>query len=144
MIKIRSVGFVCMANYCRSPVAKILFKNKYGDSFTVNSAGLKPMISAGMDPRSIDYLKKNNISLTIHNPKKVDRNFFNSCDVVFAMDINILMLLNKTFKKYRDKIKLFSYQHKNLNIIDPYKLPEKEYKNVMGDINFVIEKLKID
>lgn len=142
MIKeLRSVSFVCMANYCRSPVAKMLLKNKYGDSLKIDSAGLRPIVSAGMDPRSIDFLNEKHISYEIHNPKKVDLNLLSSSSVVFAMDIMILMELNKEFKKFRNKIKLFSYQHKSLHIADPYNFPKDKYRDVMEDINFVIENL---
>jgi len=140
----RSIGFVCLANYCRSPVAKILFKKKFGHSFKADSAGINPMVSAGMDQRSIDFLKENNAALEIHNPKKVDRNFFNSSSIVFAMDTFVLMELNKNFKNYRDKIKLFTYQHKNLNLMDPFKLSDEKYKEVMNNIEFVIDSLILD
>ena len=97
----KSIGFVCMANYCRSPVAKVLFKNRFKSILNVDSAGLSPMVSAGMDPRSISYLKENNKIYEIHNPKKIDKNFLNSSNIVFAMDILVLMHLNKTYKNYR-------------------------------------------
>ena len=84
-----------MANYCRSPVAKMLFKNKFGDTFKIDSAGIQPKISAGMDARSVNFLKENNIPLEIHNPKKIDRNFFNSSNIIFAMDTTILIKLKQ-------------------------------------------------
>ena len=145
MIKeVKSVGFVCMANYCRSPVAMMLSRNKYRDSVKIDSAGLNPMVSAGMDSRSLDYLKKKNISCKIHNPKKLDKDFLSSSDIVFAMDPFILMNLNKSFKFFRTKFKLFSFQHRSLNIKDPYRLTEEEYINVMDDINFVVENLDLE
>ncbi len=140
----KSIGFVCMANYCRSPVAKVLFKNKFKNILKVDSAGLSPMVSAGMDPRSISYLKDNNKICEIHNPKKIDKNFLNSSNIVFAMDILILMHLNKTYKNYRSKFKLFTYQHKNLQIKDPYNLSKEKYKNVMDEIKFVIDHFKLE
>lgn len=142
--RVKLVSFVCMANYCRSPVAMILFKNKYGSLLNVDSAGINPIISAGMDSRSIDYLKEKKIPSEIHNPKKIDKSLLNSSDIVFAMDPVVLMNLNKTFKKYRTKLKLFSYQHRNLKIKDPYKLSKDKYKEVMNEINFVVESFKLE
>ena len=101
--EMRSVSFVCLANYCRSPVAEMILKNKFKNSLKVDSAGINPMVSAGMDSRSVDYLKENNIYYEIHNPKKIDKNFLNSSDVVFAMDAMVLMNLNKTYKNFREK-----------------------------------------
>ena len=110
----RSIGFVCFANYCRSPVAKMILKNKFKNSLKVDSAGINPMVSAGMDPRSADYLIQNNIAFEVHNPKKIDKNFLNCSDVVFAMDVMVLMHLNKTYKNFRHKFKLFAHQQKDL------------------------------
>ncbi len=141
---IRSIGFVCLANYCRSPVAKILFKNKFNASLKVDSAGINPMVSAGMDLRSIDYLKQKNIPFEMHNPKKIDKIFLNSSDIVFAMDMKILMYLNKSYKNYKHKFKLFSYQHKNIKIRDPYGLSEEEYQKTMNEIKFVVDRFELE
>ncbi len=140
----RSIGFVCMANYCRSPVAKMILKNRFKNLLKVNSAGINPMVSAGMDSRSVDYLKENNIAYEIHNPKKIDKNFLNSSNIVFAMDAMVLMHLNKTYKNFRYKFKLFTYKQKNLQIKDPYRLSEEEYKNVMDKIKFVIDTFQLE
>ncbi len=142
--EIRSVGFVCLANYCRSPVAKMILKNKFKNSLNVDSAGLSPMVSAGMDPRSVDYLKATNISYEIHTPKKIDKNFLNSSEVIFAMDAIILMHLNTTYKNFRHKFKLYTHKHRNLQIKDPYRLSGEEYKNVMDKIKFVADRFELE
>ena len=140
----RSVGLVCLANYCRSPVAKMILKNKFKDLLKVDSAGINPMVSAGMDSRSVDYLKENNITYELHNPKKIDKNFLKSSNVVFAMDATILMHLNKSYKKFRHKFKLFTFKQRNLQIKDPYRLSKEEYKNVMEEIKFVVDSFQLE
>lgn len=140
----RSISFVCLANYCRSPVAKMIFKDKFKNSLKVDSAGLNPIVSAGMDLRSLDYIKEKNIAYEVHNPKKVDKKFLKSSNIVFAMDTMVLMHLNKTYKNFRHKFKLFTYQHRNLQINDPYRLSEEEYKNVMDKIKFVADSFQLE
>ena len=140
----RSISFVCLANYCRSPVAEMILKNKFENLLKVDSAGINPMVSAGMDSRSLDFLKENNIAYEVHNPKKIDKNFLNSSDVVFAMDLKVLMHLNKTYKNFRHKFKLFTHQQRNLQIEDPFKLSEEEYKNVMNKIKFVVDSFLLE
>ena len=142
--EIKSISFVCLANYCRSPVAKMILKNKFKNTLKIDSAGISPMISAGMDSRSVSYLKENNIDYEVHNPKIVDKNFLNSSDVIFAMDTIVLMHLNKSYKNFRHKFKLFTYQQRNLQIQDPYRLPEEEYKNVMNKIKFVVDSFQLE
>ena len=139
-----SVGFVCLANYCRSPVAKVLLKNKFKNLLKVDSAGINPMVSAGMDSRSISYLKENDKFYEIHNPQRIDKNFLNSSNIIFAMDTSVLMYLNKNYKRHRNKFKLFTYQHRNLQIRDPYKLSKEKYKIVMDEIKFVIDSFELD
>ena len=139
----RSISFICLANYCRSPVAKVLLENRFKNALKVDSAGINPMISAGMDIRSVNYLRENNYTNEIHNPKKINRVFLNSSDIVFAMDTFVLMHLNKTYKNYRHKFKLFTYKKRNIQIKDPYRLSEKEYKNVMDKIKFVVDRFEL-
>ena len=139
-----SVGFVCLANYCRSPVAKVLLKNKFKNLLKVDSAGINPMVSAGMDSRSISYLKENDKFYEIHNPQRIDKNFLNSSNIIFAMDTSVLMHLNKNYKRHRNKFKLFTYQHRNLQIQDPYKLSKEKYKIVMDEIKFVIDSFELE
>ena len=140
----KSIGVVCFANYCRSPVAEVLLKNKFNNSLKISSAGINPMVTAGMDSRSINFLKKNNQSFEIHNPKRIDKTFINSSDIVFAMDTLVLMHLNTVFKNYRNKFKLFTYQHRNMQITDPYKFSEEEYKIVMDEIKFVVDCFELE
>ena len=140
----KTVSFICSANYCRSPVAKMIFKNKYGGLLNVDSAGISPIVSAGMDPRSLEYLNRNKIPYEIHIPKKADLNFLDASDLIFAMDHKILMYMNKYSKKYSSKIKLFTFQHKDLVIIDPFNLSKEKYNKVMEDIKFVIDNLVFD
>ena len=142
--EIKCICFVCLANYCRSPVAKLLLKNKFKESIKVESAGINPMVSAGMDLRSTNYLKQNNLAHEVHTPKKLDKKLLNSSDIIFAMDIKILMHLNKTYKNFRHKFKLFTYQHRNLRIDDPYELSKEEYNNVMDKIKFVIDSFTLE
>ena len=80
----------------------------------------------------------------MHNPKKIDKNFLKSSNIVFAMDTMVLMHLNKTYKNFRHKFKLFTYQHRNIQIRDPYRLSEEEYLNVMDKIKFVVNSFQLD
>ena len=60
------------------------------------------------------------------------------------MDTVVLMHLNSSFRNYRDKFKLFTYQHKNVHIKDPYKLSKEKYKTVMDEIKFVIDSFQLE
>ena len=66
-----NIVFVCYANYCRSPVAEYLLKSFGDENLNVTSAGIDPIAIPSMDPRSMEFLKKNNIDFDIHSPKKL-------------------------------------------------------------------------
>ena len=56
----KSFCIVCIANYCRSPVAEVLLKTRFGDKYEFFSAGISPIAQPNMDPRSLKYLHENN------------------------------------------------------------------------------------
>lgn len=138
------IGVVCMANFCRSPVAAALLKKKLNNSFYIYSAGIKPLISAGMDPRSLKFLKKNKVFPEIHTPKEISKVLFNKSDLVFAMDQEVLINLNKKFKRDNRKIKIINFQNQKINISDPYRSSEDEYNVIMEKIKILVEELKLE
>ena len=60
------------------------------------------------------------------------------------MDVMVLIHLNKTYKNFRHKFKLFTHQQRNIQIKDPYRLSEEEYKNVMDKIKFVVDSFQFE
>lgn len=140
----KNVCIVCMANYCRSPVAEALFKKKFEDKYNFYSAGLNPMVSAGMDPRSLKFLKEEECNFKIHSPQKIDTNLVNLSDLILAFDPLILNELNRKFKNYKNKFKLFNFQFLKIRILDPYKLSDKEYKDSLKKIKYIVDNLEFE
>ncbi len=132
---------VCFANYCRSPVAERILKKKYSPNHHIISAGLAPMYAGqDMDPRSKDYLMKNNYDFSNHLPRKISAKIINDFDLILALDIFILMQLNKNFAKSKEKIKILTYQDPKIILNDPYNFNINDYKEVMQNI----EKICLD
>ena len=103
--------FVCIANYCRSPVAEKILKSKVSENFSVASCGLQPKIDFKMDPRSKNYLNKIKIDDINHNPRKISKHLLEDSKAIFAMDIEVLLELKKIYN--HEKVKLFSYLNKD-------------------------------
>tara|TARA_B100000212_G_scaffold134631_1_gene101201 strand:- start:6348 stop:6782 length:435 start_codon:yes stop_codon:yes gene_type:complete len=139
----RQVLVICVANYCRSPVAEYILKNLHEDKFIILSAGIMPKYSHSMDPRSLNYLRNKGINLVNHVPRKVDSKLMKESDIILCLDHFVLSMLNKDYAKYADKIKLITYQNKEINIEDPYKHDEKKYIECMEKINKVCSNLDI-
>lgn len=137
------ITIVCFANYCRSPVAEYLMKEKYDGKFLIQSAGINPLSSASMDDRSKEYLSSEGIDVGIHNPRRISDKMVDQSKYIFALDFSILMQLNKLYKKNISKIKLLTYQTKNIILNDPYKLNHDEYMVVMNKIKEVVNKIDL-
>ena len=77
------ISVVCMANYCRSPVAEYLLNDMYGSKYTFNSYGISPLFGVSMDKRSEKYLFDNNIRDIRHHPKKINASILKNSKLVY-------------------------------------------------------------
>jgi len=144
MEKRKSFCIICIANYCRSPVLENLLKNKFKDRYEFYSAGINPLYKPGMDPRSTDFLDTNGIKNIIHTPKRLNQKMVDYFDYLLAIDLFVLMELNKKFSKYKYKIKLATAEFNDIDIIDPYRFDHENYLKVMEDIKNLSKKINLD
>ena len=133
---------VCIANYCRSPVAMHLLKKKY-PNLNFISAGLHPILEPSMDRRSESFLKSKNIKDLQHLPKKINLNMIKKSYKVFALDVLILMKLNALYPTYIKKFSVLNFQKPELTLSDPYRMDEKNYFEVMKNIENVIDSINL-
>ena len=139
----KSFCVVCIANYCRSPVAENLLKSKFGDKYEFISAGISPISLPNMDSRSLEFLKANNIDHGFHSPKKISRKMLDYFEKFLAVDFYVLNQLNISYPKYKHKFSLLTAQFPDINIIDPYHFQVEEYNKVMNDIKTVTDKINL-
>lgn len=128
------ICIVCIANYCRSPVAHKILEAKFSDKFRITSAGLNPLMTTSMDDRSKLFLQTMGFKSLNHIPRKFTKDVFDASSLILAMDMHVLMGINKFIGRISDKVKLFTYQSKSQQIIDPYKLDKDSYDLVMKNI----------
>jgi len=139
-----SFCIVCIANYCRSPVAENLLKKRFEKNYEFFSAGISPMSMPSMDPRSLKFLKENNVNHNFHTPKKINKKMLNYFDKFLAVDFYVLNQLNITFPKYQHKFTSLTMQFNDINIIDPYQFKADEYIRTMNDIKYVVENINLE
>lgn len=130
----KSFCVVCIANYCRSPVLEAFLKARYKDKYEFYSAGLSPLQKPNMDPRSYQYLEENGLKNIIHNPKKITKSMLSYFDYFIAIDSYVLTRLNSIYPKYSHKFYLATSDIDNINLIDPYKMNNEGYKEIMDKI----------
>lgn len=139
----QKICVVCVANYCRSPVAEVILKNNLEGKADVQSCGIDPLPKANMDPRSQKFLNEIGFKNTLHTPQRINNTVVKESDVIYALDVVVLMQLNKLYPKYISKIKLLSSICPNKNLPDPFHYDEAAYMKVMEDIREVCELLRL-
>jgi protein-tyrosine phosphatase len=135
--QIKKICVVCIANYCRSPVAERILKKTLSFNFDVSSAGLDPIPKPGMDERSNNFLLNGGYDTRPHTPRRISHQIIQSSDLIFALDPYILMELNKNYRRYSEKIKLLNFLLPKISLNDPYGLGLKEYNHIMLNIEKV-------
>tara|TARA_Y100001958_G_C21239703_1_gene567016 strand:+ start:2686 stop:3129 length:444 start_codon:yes stop_codon:yes gene_type:complete len=140
----KSFCIVCIANYCRSPVAENLLKKRFGPRYEFFSAGIAAISKPSMDPRSIKFLDENNINWNLHTPKNISQKMLDYFDNFLAVDFFVLNKLNITYPKYKHKFLSLTSQFSDINIIDPYSFETTEYLLTMKDIKYVAENIDLD
>jgi len=134
------ISVICFANYCRSPVAEKILQAKYHSQFKFMSAGIMPYADISMDNRSKEYLNEKGIKDNFHIPKKINSKLIDESSLIFAMDFEILIALNKMGIS-SDKLRLYSFQNKDVFIPDPFKLGKPEYKKIMDKIYQIADEM---
>ncbi|MFL2693715.1 MAG: low molecular weight phosphatase family protein [Gammaproteobacteria bacterium] len=134
----KSYCVVCIANYCRSPVLEAFLKEKFKE-YEFYSAGLAPMQTDSMDPRSIKFLEEHGINDIIHNPKQISKNMLSYFDYFIAVDPFVLSQLNTIYPKYMYKFFLATSHIDNVHLIDPYQMNDEDYMMVMNQIKTTSE-----
>lgn len=140
----KSFCIVCIANYCRSPVAENLLRHRFGDKYEFLSAGISPIAQPNMDPRSLKFLKENNVNYSFHNPKKINRKMLDYFDVFLAVDLFVLNELNSSYPNYKQKFCLLTAAFSDVNITDPYLLDADGYLRIMSNIKYVAENINLE
>ena len=129
------VAVICMANYCRSPVAENCIKHFAQKNLNLTSLGLTSFFKTSMDQRSSSYLESNGINYGLHIPKKITQDNIDSFDLVLAIDENIVIGINDKFNIDQSKVKAFNLLKPEYLLKDPYQSKEiSEYNACMKEI----------
>ena len=78
---------VCLGNICRSPLAEGILQSKVGDKHLVDSAGTGDWhVGEQPDRRSIAVAKKYGVDISDQRAMHFNPIFFEEFDIIFAMD----------------------------------------------------------
>ena len=122
--------FVCIANFCRSPVAEKIFKSIFLDDAIIKSAGLINYNKKYMHPASQKFLKSIEINDVNHKTQKISEELVKDSNIIFCMDNKILNEVQNRFPNHAAKARLISQK----NIIDTVNYEDQENIKVMLDM----------
>ena len=155
---IKRVLFFCAGNTCRSPFAeayaKWLKRTRFKEELKeveFNSAGIYHYYETAQ-PGTINYLKSKGIDIGDFKTKKIDLQLLENQDLILGFEqkhhINKLKRKFKNFKGLDKKVFLlleYAGEKGNLEIKDPFYLPQEEYNRILerieNGISKVIEKV---
>jgi len=155
---IKRVLFFCAGNTCRSPFAeayaKLLKRTRFKEELKeveFDSAGIYHYYKTAQ-PGTINYLKSKGIDIGDFKTKKIDLQLLENQDLILGFEqkhhINKLKRKFKNFKGLDKKVFLlleYAGEKGNLEIKDPFYLPQEEYNRILerieNGISKVIEKV---
>lgn len=103
-----NITVVCVANFCRSPVAHYLLDDYLNESYKVSSAGIIDFNKSYMDKRSEEFLSENGIKNISHVTRRLTMKIVNDSTIIFAMDNKIMKKISEKFPQALSKIKLLN------------------------------------
>ena len=132
------VEFVCIGNYCRSPVAEKIL-NKLMPDLDCISSGISPMPNNGMHHLSKLFLEKKGVKKLLHVPKKFNFNQSVGEKEIICMDDVVFNKIWNKSPQLRTNLKIFTKYHQGKKIFDPLNFDEEKYELEMEKIYLVMK-----
>ncbi|MFX1388459.1 MAG: hypothetical protein ACFE9Z_00170 [Promethearchaeota archaeon] len=153
MSKIKRVLFLCAGNTCRSPFAEAfanwLKSEKFKEelkNIEFDSAGIYHYYKTAQ-PGTVNYLKSKGIDIGNFKTKRINKELLENSDLIIGFEQK--HHINKVRRKYKDVNNLndklfllldFAGEKEDLEIPDPFDLPQEKYNNVLERIESAVVK----
>ncbi len=147
MTKIEKILFYCAGNTCRSPFAEAyanwlketIFKKEL-KNVEFDSAGIYHYYETAQ-PGTINYLNSKGIEINDFKTKRIDLLLLEKQDLILGFEkkhhIDKLKRKFKNLKDLNEKVFLlldYAGEKENLEIRDPFHLPQEEYNKILEKI----------
>jgi len=125
--------FVCLANLCRSPMAKAIAEAVYGGMIEAESAGIMPATGPPF-PETVIILREHyGADISAHKPRHVLEYPIADFDYIIALDTPVFIRLNEMKEIPREK--LYGWE-----IADPCGLGMESYERTALRIEDELER----
>ena len=120
------IEFVCIGNYCRSPVAEKILK-KHLPNCTIYSSGVSPMSSNNMHKFSRRFLEDNNFTELIHIPNQFNFQQNPKIKKILCFEPKIINLIWEKSPHLKNSLFSFTKYFQNEKVYDPLNYEKQEY-----------------
>ena len=120
------IEFVCIGNYCRSPVAESILK-KYLPNCKIHSSGISPMSSNNMHKFSRKFLEEKNFAEQIHVPNQFNFQQKPKLKKILCFEPKIINLIWEKSPHLKKSLFSFTKYFQNEKVYDPLNYGKKEY-----------------
>jgi len=124
--------FVCLANLCRSPLAKAIAEHNLGERVTAESAGVVPSLSR-IPEEGIDLIRRlTGTDASGHRPRFVLDYRLDDFDYIIGMDSSVFMRLSAMPQIPKDKLYGWEISDPCGLGIDAYKRTARQIEQDLG------------
>jgi protein-tyrosine phosphatase len=105
----RTILFVCLGNIIRSAFAAELLRSRGlgRPELRISSAGLDAVPDEPAHPTAVQCARRFGVDLSAHRTRRLHRSDIEEADVLFAMEVDHDVEIQRRFPHCRDKIYLF-------------------------------------
>ena len=138
--KYEKIAFVCTGNTCRSPMAKVIFKNLASEmEIEVICRGLVVLFPEPSNPKAELVLRNHELSLGNHVTKQLREEDIDSETLVLTMTEN---QKSKVIEQYNPKnvFTIKEFVNEEGDVVDPYGGDLMDYESCYVDIARLIKK----
>jgi len=129
--------FVCLANLCRSPMAKAIASHELGESVKAESAGVAPLATRIPEEGLEVIRRRTGLDASGHRPRFVLDFRLDDFDYIIGMDSSVFMRLSAMSEIPKDK--LYGWE-----ISDPCGLGSDAYERTARQIEQYLEQFLLN
>ncbi|MFV1999345.1 MAG: low molecular weight phosphatase family protein [Acidimicrobiia bacterium] len=134
------VLFVCTGNICRSPLAQVMARDRFGDGFRFTSAGTHATEGTEATEHARTLAAERGLDLSSHRATLLAN--CSQPDVIIGMEQHHLVAARRTFRDLDvSRIRLLAHP---VGIADPYLLDLDAYRSAAEDIDEAFDNLDLD
>jgi protein-tyrosine-phosphatase len=139
---IRKIGFICLGNICRSPLAAALAEQQL-TGVEIVSGGSYPKTDRPSPEKMIRIGQDFGIDLTHHRSRMADAQLVGDADLILVMDVANMQQMEMSFPQLLARttfLGLFA-ERPQLNIADPYTAGDPETLSICRQISNAVSGL---